>query len=183
MKLIRTHLRKPAQGGFTLIEMLVSVALFAVVMVSATVAVLAAIDANQKSQSLNSVMVNLDVALESMAREVRLGDDFTCIAGTNGNCSSIMFLSGLGPENNTPITYAFTSNPSGGYIITRTLGTGAAQTVTASEIDITNGYFQLYNASTMQTKIFVVVQGKVQVRQSTGSSFYIQTLMSRRATS
>ena len=65
-------------GGFSLIEMMVSVALFSIVMVVSTTALLSLIDANRKAQSLQSVMSNLNVSLDGLVRNTRMGSGFYC---------------------------------------------------------------------------------------------------------
>lgn len=57
--------------GFTLVEMLVSVALFSIVVVIALGSIITIIDTNRKSQSLTLVMNNLNFALESMTRTIK----------------------------------------------------------------------------------------------------------------
>ncbi|MAZ67605.1 hypothetical protein CL652_02445 [bacterium] len=64
--------------GFTLVEMLVAVALFAVVMTVSVGALLAMVDANRKAQALQSVMNNLNVALDGMVRNIRMGVAYHC---------------------------------------------------------------------------------------------------------
>ena len=64
--------------GFTLIEMMVAVTLFAVVMLVAVGALLALTNANRKAQALQSVMDNLNVALDGMVRSIRMGSTYHC---------------------------------------------------------------------------------------------------------
>lgn len=72
--------------GFTLIEVLVSVSIFAVVMLVATGSVFAIVQANKKTHTLKSVMTNLNFALESMARDIRVGKGYVCDG--LGDCES-----------------------------------------------------------------------------------------------
>jgi len=87
--------------GFTLIEMMVSVALFLVVILIAVGSLVGMVDADRKAQSIQSVVDNLDFALDDISRTVRTGTVFHCVdGGTNpsaetaasmatvGNCSS-----------------------------------------------------------------------------------------------
>ena len=67
--------------GFTLIEMIVSTALFAVVMLVSVTALLSLVDANRKTQALHSVMNNLNIALDSMVRALRMGSVYHCGGG------------------------------------------------------------------------------------------------------
>src|SRR3989344_8697452 len=52
--------------GFTLVEMIVAIALFSIVMVVSVGALLALVTANRKAQALQSVMNNLNIALDGM---------------------------------------------------------------------------------------------------------------------
>lgn len=62
--------------GFTLIEIMVSLAIFTVVAVIAVGALLKVMDANRKSINLKTAINNLNFALESMSREMRVGSDY-----------------------------------------------------------------------------------------------------------
>lgn len=66
------------QKGFSLIELLVSVALFVVVMTASVGTLLALVDANQKAQTLKAVINNLQFGLDSMARTIRTGRFYNC---------------------------------------------------------------------------------------------------------
>lgn len=66
------------ERGFSLIEMIVSVALFATVMLVSTTTLLSLVGANRKSQALQSVMNNLNIALEGMVRSIRMGTEYHC---------------------------------------------------------------------------------------------------------
>ena len=74
---------EPAQAGFTLIEMMVAVSLFAVVMTISVGALLSLVDANRKAQSIQSVMNNLNVALDGMVRNIRMGTAYHCDDNVN----------------------------------------------------------------------------------------------------
>ena len=86
-----THLRGPIHDtrytihdgrGFTLVEMIVAVALFAIVMLVSVGALLSLTAANRKAQALQSVMNNLNVALDGMVRSIRMGSNYHCGLGT-----------------------------------------------------------------------------------------------------
>jgi prepilin-type N-terminal cleavage/methylation domain-containing protein len=64
--------------GFTLVEMIVSLAIFSVVAVIAIGALLKVIDANKKAQSIQSSVTNLNFAMESMSRDLRTGTNYYC---------------------------------------------------------------------------------------------------------
>lgn len=71
------------QKGFTLVEMIVSLAVFTVVALIAVGALLKITDANKKSQTMKSVINNLNFALESMSREMRVGTVYDCVGNVD----------------------------------------------------------------------------------------------------
>lgn len=81
----------PTQGGFTLIEMLVSVALFAVLVLVCIGALLSLVAANKKAQALEAVMNNLNISIDDMTRNLREGNGIACgfttiQSGAGGDC-------------------------------------------------------------------------------------------------
>lgn len=66
------------ERGFSLVEMIVAVGLFAVVMLVSTSTLLSLVGANRKSHALQSVMSNLNIALEGMVRSIRMGSTYHC---------------------------------------------------------------------------------------------------------
>jgi prepilin-type N-terminal cleavage/methylation domain-containing protein len=79
------HTQKTIRSrGFTLVEMIVAVGLFAIVMTVASGAIFSIVDANRQAQSLNSVITNLNFAVESMLRDIRTGYDYSCLDSSNG---------------------------------------------------------------------------------------------------
>ena len=90
-----------SQSGFSLIEMIVSLALFSVVVTIAVGALLALIATNRQLQAEQSVMTNLSFALDSMTREIRTGTSYFCDAQNNYNAARKIFRDGV---NGTPAT-------------------------------------------------------------------------------
>lgn len=66
-------------NGFTLIEIIVSLALFAVVAVVAVGAFLKIIDANRRSEAIETAVNDTSFALESISRDLRVGSDYECL--------------------------------------------------------------------------------------------------------
>ncbi len=73
--------------GFTLIEMLVAVALFSSVMVIALGSLLAISTSDRKAQSLKTVINNLNFSIDSMARSIRTGTSWNCSGSSAPNCN------------------------------------------------------------------------------------------------
>lgn len=72
--------------GYTLIEMVVSVAIFSVVMLVATSAFLSLISLDRKARTTNDVVTNLSFVMESLARTIRTGSRYGCNGIGGGDC-------------------------------------------------------------------------------------------------
>ena len=77
------------QQGFTLVEMMVSLAIFAIVVTTSVGTLLVLIGSNQQLQEEQATMSNLSFALDSMARDIRTGTDYYCDSGTFATHNSI----------------------------------------------------------------------------------------------
>jgi prepilin-type N-terminal cleavage/methylation domain-containing protein len=69
------------RAGFTLVEMIVSLGIFAVVAVVAAAALLRIVSDNNRAQSLQSAINVVSYALDAMSREMRTGTNFQCRTG------------------------------------------------------------------------------------------------------
>lgn len=78
-----------AQFGFTLIEMIVSLALFSVVVTVAIGALLMVVGANDELQGEQSVMTGLSFALDSMSREIRTGTGYVCVTSATDTGNNV----------------------------------------------------------------------------------------------
>jgi prepilin-type N-terminal cleavage/methylation domain-containing protein len=85
---------KHATAGFTLIEMIVSLALFSVVITISVGALLVLIASNRQLQDEQAVLTNLSFALDSMTREIRTGSAYVCGSESNRTGSSNIFADG-----------------------------------------------------------------------------------------
>jgi prepilin-type N-terminal cleavage/methylation domain-containing protein len=65
-------------SAFTLVEMIVSIAIFSIVAVVALGALTKVVASNRKAQSLQSSITNLNFMMDSISRELRLGTYYTC---------------------------------------------------------------------------------------------------------
>ncbi len=70
-----------SRRGFTLIEMMVAVSLFTIVMLISMTTLVSIINADIKAQSLQSIIDNLNFALDDMSRTVRTGTTYHCTDG------------------------------------------------------------------------------------------------------
>ena len=193
-------------GGFTLVEMLVSVGLFSLVMLMATGSVLTIVNANKKSHSLNSVMTNLNFALESMSREIRVGIDFACLNASGSAVAGDGDIVGVNDCTNGNVGFRFTSNKdydedglsdvveysynSGDgriyqehFCINNNPGCNSSPVaITAEEINIEHMRFYVIGTGAgdgLQPRVLITIKGKVG-EGDTASVFNIQTTASQR---
>lgn len=192
MNINSTKKRLSSKRGFTLVEMIVSIGLFAVVMVVCIGALLALTNANRKAQALQSVMNNLNITVDGMVRNLRMGTNFQCItsvgsapvAACNGNNGD---TGGVGvefePHGGNPLTadqwiYELYSDSTGSYI-RRSEDAGTSwQQLTAPEISIS--YMKVYVVGTtrgdaIQPKVLIILKGTAGILSAqTVSPFHIQ---------
>ena len=163
--------------GFTLIEMIVSVAIFSTVVLIAIGALLSIIAANRKANSLRVVMENLNFAVESIARDVRTGDGYEC-GGTGGDCSGADDIS-FEDQNGNAVTYYLSGNT-----ILRTTATGTI-TMTSPSVVIEDVNFSVEGSDAgdgIQPRVLMTIQGYAGEDDRTRSAFSIQTSISQRDT-
>lgn len=67
-------------AGFTLLEMMVSVSIFTIVMTISTGAILTLNDSLQKAKTMRAAVENVSFVLEGMAKKIRTGTSFVCLA-------------------------------------------------------------------------------------------------------
>ena len=183
-----THTPKSLVSGFTLIEIMVAVSIFAMVMVVAVGAVLSIVAANKKAQALNSVITNLNFALEGMMRDLRTGYDYDCgvptpelddcTGGTNDPAGqAIKFTSSQ--SDGQKVTYFKSGNA-----ISKLVDVGTPYSLTAPEVTVDRLDFYVTGtasgaADSRQPKILVVISGKY-IGFGQVASFSLQTLVSQR---
>lgn len=182
--------------GFTLIEMLISVAIFSVVMVIALGALLAMAESDRKAQTLKSVINNLNFSLDAMTRSMRTGVNYDCGAtgGTTAvprDCAatpatSIGFLSS-DSQGGLPVTVRYcrgngsTCSTTGTAVLV-SKGSAVFSPITASEVVVTNLQFYVAGAqgTGLQPHVVILLSGRVPVSASQTSSFDLHTSVTQR---
>ena len=179
----KTYTLKP-KTGFTLIEMVVAVAVFTVVMVAGIGALVSMVDANRKAQSMRTVMDNLNFALENMTRSMRVGLDYHCgqvgDLNTPRDCaiSSESFIAFTNFGGQRTIFRLNNGN------IEKSSDLGVSYLgITAPEITIDELKFYVQGSVAgdgLQPKILVIVKGSAGVIGKSRTTFSLQTLVSQR---
>ena len=195
--------RRSSHGrGFTLIEMIVSLMIFAVVAVVALGAVIKVVSTNQKAQTLQSSITNMNFALDAMSRDLRVGSTFfcsnnisaipssgnTCSLGVTGSSGAIIVFQSpkTAPGNSSCfLEYAYRFNPQGSIVTLEkaqqsACGIWSAFTpiVSTSDVTITSYYLRLSTAS--YPLIYIEVSGYSGLKVLDRTYFDVETALSPR---
>lgn len=176
---------------------MVAISLFAMVMLVAVGALLSLVDANRKARALESVMNNLNIAIDGMVRSMRMGNTFNCNAEgipnptTGGDCpdgEGMVSFAPFGADPSDPDerwVYEFVpgSGETPGRLWRSREGGSNAEAITAPEVDIDAVTFYVFgtirantpSANTSQPKVVVVLKGTAgSANQRSVTTFYIQ---------
>jgi prepilin-type N-terminal cleavage/methylation domain-containing protein len=199
---MRSHFPFSAYKGFTLVEIVVSIALFGFVVVALTGAMLVVVDGNRKSKSLINAVDGLNFALESMAREIRVGDFYNCVtpirSGFTGDCPNGDTTMGFISSDGAFIVYRLNTNtnriqrcgsaflpcpnlPPWGTRDDSMTSTNYVD-MTGSDLTITDLTFYVLGSSNLdnqQPRAAIAVKGVAGVGE-TSSEFFVQTTITQR---
>lgn len=193
--------------GFLLVELIVALFIFSLFVTISIGSIISLLDANRKTQSLKSVMNNLNLALDNMTRDIAVGREYDCgFPGGATDCSfstggdrMISFLSNEDLNNdgemNDRITYEFApagpENPVG--YIHKSISTafmGEPVRMTSYEVNITNVNFFVDGTAPFnenpphdinQPRVVIWIDGVTETApRGTASSFHVQTSVTQR---
>jgi prepilin-type N-terminal cleavage/methylation domain-containing protein len=170
--------------GFTLVELLVSISMFLVIMTISVGSIVGIFDANRKSKTLKTAITNLNLAVESMSKEMRFGTRYHCDSAGAGvttplSCPSFggTYMSFLSSDN-IQITYRRF-----GTAIEKQVGAGGYIEVTAPEIIIDNLTFYTRDAESppdlLQPEVVIMIKSHAGTDKSR-TDFTLETFVSQR---
>lgn len=170
--------------GFTLVELLASVAVFSLIMVMSLGSILAVLDANHKSQTLRTVMDNLNFTLEGMTRSIRFGQNYHCGSGgdttVSADCAGGQNSLTIKDSAGRQVTYFLS-----GTQIARSINGGTAFFLTSSDVTIQSLTFRVFGSAPypgdlLQPQVIIVIQGYADQKNLAKSSFTLETTISQR---
>ncbi|MBI5220793.1 MAG: type II secretion system protein [Candidatus Liptonbacteria bacterium] len=143
-----------ARRGYTLVEMIISVGIFAVIVSVAVGGFVRSLRSQRQASALLAANSTMSLVLEQMAREIRVGKDFCtgAVSACSGNPTDYLsFHNGQGAE----VTYCPATEPDGTHTIRRGLGVSGAlcstdsrfQKITPDSINIRSLSFLLQGNS------------------------------------
>lgn len=189
--------------GFTLVEMLVSLALFTIVATMSVGTLLVLISGNARVVGEQTSLTSLSFALDSMTREIRTGSEYYCdtasqVSGntvvgsstmvqncTNGNVglsfreAGESITGGVGAKR---IAYYFSNNT-----LWRKVGSAAAQPIVTNDVRITNARFVVTGANPLgtgteivQPTVTILLEAQASTTDST-KTFTLQSTVTQRS--
>jgi prepilin-type N-terminal cleavage/methylation domain-containing protein len=197
-------------SGFTLVEIMVALGIFAIVAVVAVGAFMKIIDANKKSQTLKTAINNINFALESLTREMRVGSMYNCGTGafTDNEIDSelscyidtaseayVAFESsqmGTGNECNLIHAYKFAANPEepDGFTLYKAAQSDCDDGIESSEYApvispdaVIEKFIIKVDTEDVQSKVFFRIKGYTGTREISKTYYDIQTTVSQRTPS
>ena len=170
------------QKGFTLIEMLVSIALFSVVLTVTLGAILTIADSNKKARSLMSVTNNLNFAIDSMTRSIKAGEMASNAVPAGGKCITTKQIDYSDGDNfaRESVEYCLIEDAEGKGQIVQSIENGEAVPITSSDVDVDYLKFEQIILDGGQPRVLILVGGTVKVSEKISSNFSIQTTVAQR---
>jgi prepilin-type N-terminal cleavage/methylation domain-containing protein len=171
----KTPPTKPIRG-FTLIELIVSIGLFAVVMTLAAGAYITVISINDQTEGITTNIDNAASALDLMTRTIRTGTQYGCPhAGTD--CADGGSTFSVTDSSGDQVSYTETNG-----VIYQTTNGGSPVPLTDPSITITSLVFYAvgtapYSADgdTQQSRVTIVISGTVPSAPGKQVSFTVET--------
>jgi len=165
--------------------MIISVAIFAVVMTAGLGSLLYLVDANRRSQSFKIVVNNLNLAMETMAREIRTGYSYNCGSVSGGDCIGGDDIIYFKASNGASVSYRLISGSiergydSGGGVIS----SESFKKITATDLILDNVNFYVVGSSagdSLQPKVVISISAHTGERVKDFAEFELQTTVSQR---
>jgi prepilin-type N-terminal cleavage/methylation domain-containing protein len=179
---------KPASlkkvAGFTLVEVIVSLAIFAVVVTVAMVGLLTVLDASRQARAGAETVDNLNFVVDDMIRRIRTGYDFDCAGGgdcLNGDDEFSFNASSVSGEGNPKITYKLGTAANANGQIQRSIQGGAVG-LTSPAVNVTNLTFYVTGTGTgdnEQSRVMILIEAEVS-ESDTLAKFSLQTTVTQR---
>lgn len=190
--------KKNTNGGFTLIELMVSMAIFMIVMLMALGALVNISNVAKKARAMHQAMDNVNFAMESMTRSLRTGSSYYCgtitvpysttppafQADCPGGGDAISFIPQEQPSKAQDTVYKL----EGGALKKCVAPSASCIAMTSSDVSVTDLKFFVkgsglpapLGSDTTQPSVYIMMKGVVTIGNDK-SEFALQTLVSQRS--
>jgi prepilin-type N-terminal cleavage/methylation domain-containing protein len=175
--------------GFSLIELMVATSIFVVIMLSAMGALFSLLDGSKNSRALRISMDNINFAMESMTRSLRMGYDYHCTDSSNlsfimqslesvedcnaGN-DAIAFL----PKRGDFVKFGYKLEEDS---LFKCEGPNSCFSMVSPDVKVTDLKFYVFGSEDpeKQPGVYIIIKGQVKVKDD-NIPFSLQTMVSAR---
>jgi len=193
--------------AFTLIEIMVATSIFIIVMLAVMSGLITSADSAKRSTGLQEAMDNVNFAMDTMSRTLRISTNYTCLTSGQsstspqapqdcpfGGASYGKIIEFVPPANLSQAFGLTAQDPTMAYsLYQRTDGSGTYSLercsvngcvdIVSSDVNVEMLHFYVNGSSTTDTtqpSIYIVMKGTVMIKGQP-TSFAIQTLASQRS--
>jgi len=189
---------KQSQKGFSLVEMLVAIAVFMSVMTIAISSLISIISANKKAQAIKSTVDAVNFAIETISRDMRVGYNYTCLSSLDGqkDCKD-NGSTGVIYQSGPSIYTKYEFNKTDGTLTKEQCNSNSAGSCDSatisylisadSNVKINNMIFYVIGADNeltplarTQPKVMITVSGTIASNGNADTTFDLQTSFSQR---
>lgn len=169
-------IKQKKQSGFTLIELMVSVAIFTVVALMISIVFVSLAQANRRARNIKLLVDNVNFAMDSMVLELKTSTEFECV-DLSDSCDSLEYTK-LGSLERFNNGFKFDGEK---YSINQVDRDGSEISLTSSQVKIEDLKFVLVNNDQQQKQqgVYVYVKASAQ-EKNTVVDFNLQTFVSAR---
>jgi prepilin-type N-terminal cleavage/methylation domain-containing protein len=204
MKNVTDIQNKNTTSGFTLIEIMVATSIFIIIMLSVMSGLISSADASKRARGLQEAMDNVNFAMDSMSRTLRISTHYSCVNSFNSNTlpspsdcpldgsapygTLIAFVPplnlGISSSQYPAVAYRIYNRGDGTWGLQRCGGVGSSCIdMVSSSVSIDMLRFFVDGSSptdTIQPSVYIIMKGTVTVK-GVPTSFAIQTDVSQRS--
>jgi prepilin-type N-terminal cleavage/methylation domain-containing protein len=185
--------------GFSLIELMVATSIFVVIMLAAMGALFHLLDGSKNSRALRISMDNINFAMESMTRSLRMGNRYYCTDTSElvyimqdlntelyNNCDHGQTAIAFFPYEGSPdrLGYKLNERTNGTQSLQRCKGSDpdSCVDIVSPDVNITHLKFFTFGSEpvdSIQAGTYIIIRGEVKVKE-VDIPFSLQTMVSAR---
>lgn len=191
------QIKKNRTSGFTLIELMVSTSIFAIIMLASIGSLFTLLGASKNSRATHTALDNVNFALESMTRSIRMGKNYICTTAGNEPPQTISgsFIPGVDcedeeegtaisflpqAENKNLTTYKLFCTSNDSCTLKRCVSDNCVQIISDDvNIKYVNFFVRGTRDDDKQPSVFIKLRGEVKVKEEP-VPFNIQTFINQR---
>lgn len=175
--------------GFTLIELMVATSIFIIIMLTSMSSLFVLLDSGKNSRALRFAMDNVNFAMESMTRSIRMGTNYYCVptgqsmpTGMNltRDCLSGGTFIAFVPQGSTTSRVGYRWNTEN-KTLDRCTSPSECVNIVSPDVSIDKLTFFVkgsHPSDNIQASVYVIIKGIVMTKEGP-TSFTVQTMASQ----